>query len=115
MDDPIVVTWPGDLEQIVEVVHDAFFDLDDVIAQVGSTRTMRFFQGPSSKSQEVGLLTINDVLRVDYVDRERIGFYDLNEFAWSEGCLKVLTGVPLDLTFFVQSLYLVLTMPTNDR
>ena len=103
------------LKRVNEVIHDYWFDLDEVVFdKETSTLQIRFTRPrlePSPKRSGLALLHKVDVpyveafLRIHHVlrwtaeDSERIGSYDFNELLFDEARkrIRVSTGVPLVL------------------
>jgi hypothetical protein len=109
----IEVTKSADLNVIMDVVHDHFFDLPSLLDQRGSVRIveLREWLGlwkprPSDKYE---ILRIHNVLSVHVNDTEHVERYDLNRITYAEeGIVTLITGITLDLSLRVSALHLTL-------
>ncbi|HSL82622.1 MAG TPA: hypothetical protein VLF66_07580, partial [Thermoanaerobaculia bacterium] len=116
------ITESLELSRINELIHDHWFDLDDVtFDEATSTLEIRFSRpaleagAPASGwalFRRVDVPYVASFLRIQHVrswaleDTERIGSYDFNELRFDEGKLriKITTGVPLSLSADVERL-----------
>ncbi|MFN8221413.1 MAG: hypothetical protein U0S12_14920 [Fimbriimonadales bacterium] len=95
-------TTVADIPAVIDLVHDLWFDVDDLQAKDGEIELRIFDRGKGETS--VGLLRIGNVRSVTLRDTERIGFYDINELLYDGTRLQITTGVPLYLSIDVSSL-----------
>lgn len=111
-----------DLSRINEVIHDYWFDLDDVTFDDATSMLEIRFSRPSVKNdapasgwsllRRVKVPYVESFLRIHQVrgwaleDTERIGSYDFNELRFDEGKqqIQITTGVPLGLHADVEGL-----------
>lgn len=138
---PSIVTArkPEDLAAVNDVIHDCWFDKDDVRMDLETaTLTIRFIRPSPERGKSVGgrgLLKEREIphlesfLRVHHVrdwileDTEGVGFYDFNEvrFDPQEHRIEITTGVPLKIAILVEQLDLeaevteVVTKVTSRR
>lgn len=116
------ITKGSDLSRINEVIHDYWFDLDDITFDDATSTLEIRFSRPSSKTdaaasgwsllRRVEVPYVESFLRLHHVwrwaleDTQRIGSYDFNVLRFDEGKqrIEVTTGVPLDLSADVERL-----------
>lgn len=114
------ITKGSDLSRINEVIHDYWFDLDDVTFDEATSILEIRFPRPSVKNavpssgwsllRRVEVPYVESFLRIHHVqgwaleDTERIGSYDFNELRFDEGKqrIQITTGVPLKLSAHVE-------------
>lgn len=104
---------PGELLSVIDCIHDQWFELEYVLGQIGTQRSMRFARDSIGLSNNVTqghvvTMTILNVMGVVVIDTEHIGFYDVNILEYEPPLLRVITGVPLKLSFMVSSFHLIL-------
>lgn len=116
------ITKGSDLSRINQVIHDHWFDLDDVtFNEASSTLELRFTRPPAEAEAQASVWSLLRRVEVPYVesflrihhvrrwaleDTERIGSYDFNELRFDEGKqrIQITTGVPLNLSADVERL-----------
>jgi hypothetical protein len=118
MAETILINRPEEVEKIVNIIHDCWFDIDDIdyrknlselnirfekkiIEHCISENWLLFFKKVTCPIIEC-FLKIHHVQRYDLHDSEGIGVYDFNtiEFDNEKQAIRILTGVPLD--FFIK-------------
>ena len=99
------------LGKVSNVVHDCWIDLERTTLVAGTFRiplkqVAGMFSSASSPASAEGELAIHNVVSVELVDSERIGYYDINELKYDDrsGTIVVQTGVPLVLRLVVSSI-----------
>ena len=111
-------TTPEELDELIDLVHDQLFDLDDFVAQIGDTRVLDV--RPTSKDfrknriVDQSFLTIFNIAELDIVDTERIGCYDFNVISYENGWLTIHTEVPLRFRIRVTALRLRYEVRSSD-
>lgn len=116
------ITDRAELNRINELIHDYWFDLEDVtFDEATSAVQIRFLRprlGPAEKSSGWSLFRRVDVdyvgsfLRIAQVrswaleDTERIGSYDFNELRYDQAAhrIQIATGIPLGFHVDVEAL-----------
>ena len=104
----IRISEPQELVRIVDEVHDKFFDVEALRANLaGSVLTIQVAPKKEDLSGSRGareLLTIRQVKRIEIDDSEKVGFYDINEieFDAADSCIKITGGIPIELRVFVE-------------
>lgn len=93
------VTDPKSLNVITDVIHDRWFEVDDVAIEEGR-KCLRIPFRPD------WVLEISEVESYQLEETEGVGRYDFNKFAYSESdrTLMISTGVPLVFRVTVASL-----------
>jgi len=116
--EPVVVTNADHLESIVGLIHDEFFDLDDVSFTkdegIVSIPYCRMFHGHLGRrirnwliyrTFEVdvirSILTIHNVKEYTFDDRSHIGSYSFNTVSYDSRILLIKCNEDLDLRLFV--------------
>lgn len=116
--EPVVVTNAEQLESIICIIHDEFFELDDVCFSkdqgIISIPYRRMFHGHPGRlvrnwliyrTYEVdviySILTIRNVNEYTINDRSHIGTYSFNTISYDKGILLVKCCEDLDLQLFV--------------
>ena len=116
--EPVVVTNADHLECIVGLIHDEFFELDDVCFSkdqgVVSIPYRRMFHGHPGRlihnwliyrRYEVdvihSMLTIRNVKEYTINDKSHIGTYSFNTISYDNGALRIKCCEDLDLRLFV--------------
>jgi len=110
------VTDPEELGVIMNIVHDCWFDVEDVSFDTGVGKLSVRFQRPSI-GEEGGLfkkqgplsdwvLEIEGVESYELAESEHVGRYDFNEIVYSQGekRITITTGIPLVFYAVVTSL-----------
>jgi hypothetical protein len=121
----------SDLSRINEVIHDYWFDLDDVTFDEAASMLVIRFSRPLVKTdapasgwsllRRVEVPYVESFLRLHHVrgwaleDTERIGSYDFNELRFDEGKqrIQITTGVPLNLSADVERLEVSVLVTDN--
>lgn len=116
------ITRGSELRRINEIIHDYWFDLDDVTFDEATSMLEIRFSRPSVRTdspasrwwllRRVEVPYVESFLRIHHVrswalqDTERIGSYDFNELRFDEGKqrIQITTGVPLSLAVDVARL-----------
>lgn len=127
----IRVTKSSQLGRINAVIHDYWFDLDDVtFNEAKSTLQIRFVRPwPEAEAESprwslfrrVNVPYVESFLRVHHVrswileDTQRIGSYDFNELRFDEAKkrIRVSTGVPLGLYADIERLEVSVVVTDN--
>lgn len=122
METEVRITQSKELHRINEVIHDYWFDLDELtFDQVTATLEIRFSRPPLESSARGfwrslfskgdaccanGRLRIHHVCSWSLEDPQEVGCYDFNELRFDESSrrVEVTTGVPLGLYAEVESL-----------
>ncbi len=120
-----------DLQDVINAIHDCWFDLSEVaIDSLKSTLMIRFVKPapelgrPISQGRVLStiefpclesFLRINEVLRCSINDTERVGLYDFNElkFDRTTNRLAITTGVPI--SFFIEVRRLDVSVEISDK
>jgi hypothetical protein len=121
---PTTARTASELSKINQLIHDYWFDIEDVSfdAQAGVV-TLPFTRPEQDKDREVGkarllqkvevpyylfLLRIYHVKQWHVEDRERVGLYDFNEVIYElpSGLVRITTGIPIHLVAEVEELEL---------
>lgn len=102
------VTDPKSLTVITDVIHDRWFDVDDVMFDEGNN-CLRIPFRPD------WVLEISNVESYELEETEGVGRYDFNEFTYSESdsALIISTGVPLVFRVAVGGLDVSLSEPAT--
>ena len=117
-----VVKDPSKLSQVVDILHDRWFDLDQVLfdpqdcvltipfsnESIPGSRRIRwsdFFSRAPGQGFEC-FLRIANVESYSVVDTEKVRFYDLNELTYEPEAkrIRITAGVPLQMTVTVKDL-----------
>jgi len=103
-----------ELSLVNDVLHDCWFDVS-AIRFVEADRTLTIPFRPSERGAVLsrprpplvgGILRMRSVTRLELVDHQRVGYYDLNELVFDEAraCFEIRTGIPLELRAYVQAI-----------
>lgn len=116
------ITRGSELRRINEIIHDYWFDLDDVMFDEPASMLEIRFSRPSLRTdlpasrwlllRRVEVPYVESFLRIHHArgwaleDTERIGSYDFNELRFDERKqrIQITTGVPLSLSVDVARL-----------
>ena len=109
----------SNIDDIQEIIHDCWFDLDRILFNEEIRALTIFFQKPLTEERilvknfflirkyaitvhEMELI-INYVKDYEIIDTEKIGSYDFNVIKYDSvnNVLRILTGVPLKFTIFI--------------
>lgn len=110
----ITINDSKDLRKITSLVHDSWFDIDQVLQDHKNGIVKIYFQKssklPADKKNRFASITIKNVQRLEVKDTEKIGYYDFNEIKYleKERCLVITTGVPIGIKIFISFLEIVL-------
>lgn len=106
----ITATEPSALDVVTDVIHDAWFDVDEVTFEDGQVRvpfTVRraIFRSAEPDAPRSSLL-IRHVTALDLEDTQGIGRYDFNRLRFDEnaGRLSIDSGIPLRFEMLVEDL-----------
>ena len=101
------VTNPANLTLIADVIHDRWFDVDEVVFDGACVRV---------PFKPDWVLEISDVESCQLEESEGVGIYDFNKLVYSEpdGSLTVTTGIPLVFRLTVSGLDVSLSEITGD-
>ena len=122
----ISISEPKDIPQILDVIHDCWFDLDNLSVD-NETKTLsinfkkevypqkplswkNIFRPKTEPKIENWVLKVNGVQDCVVDDTEKIGRYDFNNIEYNEDTkvLSIKTGVPLKIDLTVDSFNVVL-------
>lgn len=122
MEAEVRITKGSDLSRINGIIHDNWFDLDDVTFDDTTSMLEIRFSHPVTKTEappsgwrllrRVEVPYVESFLRIHHVrkwalkDTERVGSYDFNELRFDERKqrIQITTGVPLNLSADVERL-----------
>lgn len=99
------------ISELLDSIHDWFFDLDELLSQNGRTRVLDLREHTrvdSSFGNNRQLLIVGQVVEVNVEDWNKVGYYDINTIQYRENVLTILTGIPLNVSFIVHGLDLKL-------
>lgn len=119
--EPLIVTKWEDISQILDVIHDEYFDLDaikfdhsDRVLEIPYRRIFHDCPGKLIrnwlvfKTYEVDVihskLTIRNVEEYSANDRSHIGTYSFNRLSYTDGTLLIESNEDLDLRMVVPSI-----------
>jgi hypothetical protein len=118
----LIVTSPTALESLTHMLHDRWFDVDDLIYDLSHNSLAVPLERDSPKWRaaadnrcedlRVGTLIIANVIRYVLRETEGIGRYDLNSVRYDvdEGRLELLTNIPVVFSVWVTSLHATVNM-----
>ena len=123
MSQQLVITSVVNLESITHVIHDRWFEVNDVAYDASRSRLTvplesdspawwRPTSGGSGEKLRVGTLCIANVDRYVLRETEGIGRYDFNSvrFNADEGRLDLITNIPVSFSVWVKSLLVTVSM-----
>lgn len=101
------VTEPQQLDAITDLIHDQWFDVQDIVFDsVSGELTIPFgarSKGPNSDTIALqGELCVHTAIVYDVDDRAQIGYYDLNEISYTADSHTVLITSSFPLQIFAQ-------------
>mgnify|MGYP001580913800 FL=1 len=110
----ITINNSKDLRKITSLVHDSWFDIDQILKDHKNGAVRIYFQKssklPADDVNRFASINIKNVQRLEIKDTEKIGYYDFNEIKYleKESCLVITTGVPIGIKIFISSIEIVL-------
>lgn len=116
----ITIYKPDELNQINDLIHDCFFDIDRITVN-NNTFILYFTRYLESRKKPVNrwfffkqyeipglecILEIHEVKSYSIKDTQKVQFYDLNELAFDQATnmVKIRTEIPLSIEIEVLSL-----------
>lgn len=107
------VTSEAEIWLINALVHDYWFDVDQIRAHVVGEVAIHLFSDRASRSEPGrspdAILFIGNVRKMTLDDSQKVGYYDINTVAYKRPVVTISTGIPLLLSFEVSDLNLRLT------
>ena len=119
----IICNNPEDLQVIIDVIHDSWFDVDDISydklerrvsfsfekkerSPASKESSKLFFLKPYIDSITPAKLVFNNVEDFTVIDTEEVGSYDFDKVLWDEAKKKLTieTGVPISINMNVSNL-----------
>ncbi len=108
------ITHPSELDAVNDIIHDCYFDIADIVFDSSAaslsfkfrklvTRGKHGWKDFFSTSRMLPatecFLRFAGVESYQVNDTQKVGTYDLNvlEYNPKEGCVKVLTGIPIEV------------------
>lgn len=114
------VDSPDFIDAVNDIIHDCWFDVDDVSFDASASRLSIPFdyelpgavakkllrQGYTVGRRRSGLLCVNSALSYVLHDTQRIGRYDFNRIQYepAQGVVRIETNIPLILVIHVGTL-----------
>lgn len=115
----ILIKDPHQISVILDVIHDCWFDKDDILFDPKSSiLSIKFKPEGKDALHTCKLISIKKMdssalqcyLRFHHVesysvnDKERVGTYDFNTLKYDPAlkCISVITGVPIDIKIIVK-------------
>jgi len=110
----ITINHTKELNKITSLVHDSWFDIDQVIKDHKDGVIRIYFYKTSKlavdEMNRFASINIKNVQRLEVKDTEKIGYYDFNEIKYleQEKCLMITTGVPIGIKIYIGPLEIIL-------
>lgn len=113
------ITDSRELPKLVERIHDRWLDAESIVFDsLNSTLSIRYLRDAGSPSSFISrarfpafecFLRIAAVESFSVRDPQKVRFYDINTVTYDprSGCIKVETGVPIEIQATVRALDLV--------
>lgn len=94
------------LDRLTDLIHDYWFDLEDIVYNVDNQELTIPCNCDQKKSNDKKNIRIFNVQSYLINDTEKIGVYNFNKFVLNkdEAILSILTGIPLEFTIKFSSL-----------
>lgn len=109
----MVISTPSDIPKLLDLVHDLWFDIEqverDFSDQMVTIRLCRTHKGLTLPGSRCILLRIKYVDRLNIIDTERVGCYDINKIVYDgiERRLTIACGIPITLNVYISALNMV--------
>ena len=106
----MTVTDSSHLPQLLDLVHDLWFDIGQLTRSFADQTVKIYFQKNSrnftERLEDGLLLIIKNVEQLNIKDTEKVGYYDLNEIKYDSAthCLTITSGIPICIKIYVGSL-----------
>lgn len=88
---------------IADLIHDKFFDIEDISIDDGNHQLKLFYYADDSLTAIEGKIIVENVIKVKIVDTEKVKYYDINYIQWvdKEKKNKIVTNIPLLFDVYV--------------
>ena len=108
----IVVFDRYDKNRIADMVHDRFFDVENIRWDKDRQYLeIAYFKDDNCKTVE-GKISFRHVVDIKLIDTEKIGYYDLNFINWDEeeNKIELVTNIPLTFEITATKFEMTITM-----
>lgn len=99
----MTVTIDIDLENLLDLVHDRFFELSQCVYREDEEEFLLFFGDEGDSTFNRNTMRVTNVSRVGIRDEARVDTYDINKVAISPSTVRIVSAFPVEITLTIGS------------
>jgi len=92
----------ANLESLQSLIHDYWFDLDQVLHDVQQGTVRLGLGGRKRGPYDERIITVTGVLQISVVDEAEIQLYDMNRIEAAAGRVRLVSNFPLEIRLAVR-------------